>query len=131
MRLDSLGYTIVMDTTDIDDAVVRVTAALKAEGFGVLTNIDVETTLRTKLGVEFGPYRILGACNPSLAHAALSHAPALGLLLPCNVTVRSVPGGTEVSFIKPTEMFGALDDPGLTKIAHDVDVKLKRAVDAL
>ncbi|TNF36654.1 MAG: DUF302 domain-containing protein [Deltaproteobacteria bacterium] len=120
-----------MDTNDMDDAVARVTEALKAEGFGVLTTIDVEATMRAKLGVEFGPYRILGACNPSLAHAALTHAPALGLLLPCNVTVRQVPGGMEVSFVKPTEMFQALDDPGLAKVAHDADVKLKRAVDAL
>jgi len=131
MQLDSLGYKTVLDTNDIDAAVTRVTEALKAEGFGVLTTIDVEATFRAKLDVEFGPYRILGACNPKLAHAALTHAPALGLLLPCNVTVRQVQGGMEVSFIKPTEMFRALDDPGLSKIAHDADVRLKRAVDAL
>ncbi|PKN56645.1 MAG: hypothetical protein CVU56_15020 [Deltaproteobacteria bacterium HGW-Deltaproteobacteria-14] len=126
-----MGYTTVLDTNDIDAAVARVTEALKGEGFGVLTTIDVEATLRAKLGVEFGPYRILGACNPKLAHAALTHAPALGLLLPCNVTVRTVPGGTEISIIKPTEMFQTLDDPGLAKVAHDADVSLSRVVEAL
>ena len=131
MGLENMGYTTVLDTTDMDVAVARVTEALKGEGFGVLTTIDVETTLRAKLGVEFGPYRILGACNPKLAHAALTHAPALGLLLPCNVTVRAVPGGMEVSIIKPTEMFQTLDEPGLAKIAHDADVNLSRVVEAL
>lgn len=131
MNVSTMGYLKVLDTHDIDAAIARVTEALRVEGFGVVTAMDMEATFRGKLGLEFGTYRILGACNPALAHAALTTAPELGLLLPCNVVIRQVPGGLEVSTIKPTEMLRQLDRVEVAKVAHDADVRLKRAIDSL
>jgi len=88
----------------------RVTDALKAEGFGILTEIDVQKTLKEKIGAELEPYLILGACNPKLAHQALSADRSIGLLLPCNVTLRAVAGGVEVSILDPEAMFSVVDD---------------------
>jgi uncharacterized protein (DUF302 family) len=101
--MNKLGMTTVLNTS-LDEARALVTAALKEQGFGVLTEIDVRATLKEKLGVEFGPYLILGACNPQIAHRALAADPSLGLLLPCNVTLREVPEGTEVSIVDPEVM---------------------------
>ena len=106
--------------------------ARKAEGLGVLTEIDVKETLKKKLGVDFRPYKILGACNPPLAHRALSVAPEVGLLLPCNVTVSQVEEGvTEVSLVDPLAMLGAVAHPELEPIAQEARARLERVAAAL
>ena len=115
-----------------DEAVSRVTEALRAEGFGVLTEIDVAATLKKKLDVTFRPYRILGACNPSLAHEALLAEDKIGLMLPCNVMVQDVGGGiTEVAAIDPASSMAAVTNPALTGVAERVSGKLRRVVDSL
>lgn len=120
---------------DFDPAVERVTAELQKEGFGVLTRIDVHSTLKQKLDVTFRPYAILGACNPSLAHKALSSRPDVGLLLPCNVTVEALPeGGTMVRVIDPRGMMeagGMADDATLAEIGEDAHTRLSRVAAAL
>lgn len=119
-------------TTDFDTAVEQVTAALKEEGFGVLTEIDVQTTLKNKIDVDFRPFKILGACNPALAHRALSTAPEVGLLLPCNVTVSlEEDGRVLVSIIDPELMLGFANVPALADIACDAKERLQRVVNAL
>ncbi len=126
-----LGLTVRLHT-DWDTALERVTAALKAEGFGVLTEIDVKETLKKKLDVDFRPYKILGACNPPLAYRALSTAPEVGLLLPCNVTVAQADDGTiEVALVDPLSMLGVLPNPGLQPIADEARARLERVAAAL
>lgn len=112
------------------DAVVRVKEELKKEGFGVLTEIDVKQTLKSKLDIDFDDYIILGACNPPLAYQALTAERDIGVLLPCNVTVYTRDGKTCVSAILPTVQLGKVGNPGLIPIAEQVESKLKRAVDA-
>lgn len=113
-----------------DEVVPRVTAALKEEGFGVLTDIDVQATLKAKLDVDVPPYRILGACNPSFAHQALQIEDKLGVLLPCNVIVRDAGGGrTEVAAIDPVTSMDRTGNPALASIAEEVRVRLRRAVE--
>jgi uncharacterized protein (DUF302 family) len=126
----SLGITVRLNT-DFDSAVARVTAALQVEGFGVLTEIDVKETLKKKLGVDFRPYKILGACNPPLAHRALTLAPETGLLLPCNVTVAQVEDGVEVSLVDPLTMLGAVANPALKPVAEEARTRLERVAAAL
>jgi len=110
-----------------DEAIARVTDALKTEGFGVLTSIDVRETLKQKLNVEFRPYTILGACNPPLAHRALSVAPEVGLLLPCNVTVSEVePGVSEVALVDPLAMLGLIGAADLRPLAEEARARLDR-----
>lgn len=114
------------------DAVVRVTAALSAEGFGVLTDIDVAGTLKKKLNQDMPPYRILGACNPALAHRALDVEPAIGLLLPCNVVVRQDAAGiVYVDFMDPSAVMDLVDKPAIRQLASEVRQKLQRALESL
>lgn len=126
-----LALTVRLNMT-YEAALVRVTEALKAEGFGVLTEIDVQATLKQKLNVEFRPYKILGACNPPLAYRALSAAPEVGLLLPCNVTVSLVADDTvEVGLVDPLAMLGVVDNPALQPIAAEARARLERVAVAL
>ncbi len=122
----SLGITVRL-RTGYEIALSRTVDALKAEGFGVLTEIDVKETLKKKLDVDFRPYKILGACNPPLAYRALTAAPEVGLLLPCNVTVAFIDDNvTEVSLVDPLSMLGVVDHPDLKPIAEEARARLER-----
>jgi len=115
-----------------DEAVRRTTEALKEEGFGVLTEIDVADTLKKKIGVDFRRYRILGACNPKLAHEALQIEGNIGTMLPCNVVVQETPDGkVEVAAIDPVASMMAVENPRLKQAAEQVREKLKRVVSRL
>jgi len=115
-----------------DQAVSRVTEALKTEGFGLLTDIDVNATMKAKLGKEFRPYRILGACNPQLAYRALTLEDKIGTMLPCNVIVQQhTAGRVEVSAVDPVASMQAIDNPALADVANEVRARLKRVIDGL
>jgi uncharacterized protein (DUF302 family) len=121
-------------TLDIsfENAVKRVTEELKKEGFGILTDIDVQSTLKKKLDVSFRKYRILGACNPQFAYKALQNESRIGTMLPCNVIVQETEGGdVEVSAIDPISSMQAVQNPDLEDIANQVQAKLKSVVDNL
>lgn len=114
---------------DFDEAISRVSAALKKEGFGVLTDIDVQATLKTKLGADMGKYRILGACNPPFAHQALQLESKLGVMLPCNVIVREAePGQVEVAAVDPVASMSRVGNPKLAAIAEEIRERLRRVV---
>ena len=112
-----------------DEAVARVRAALAAEGFGVLTEIDVQATLKKKLDVDREPYLILGACHPPSAHRALTAVPEVGVLLPCNVTVSVEDGRTVVRAMDPASVMGLVSAPELAAVGEEIAAKLRRVVD--
>jgi uncharacterized protein (DUF302 family) len=115
-----------------DDAISKVTQALKGQGFGVLSDIDVQATLKARLGVEHRPYRILGACNPAFAHQALTVDPDIGLLLPCNVVVREDEDGSiTVSFMDPNAVLELVERPEVSAIAAAVRNLLEQVRDDL
>jgi len=117
--------------TPYEEGIARVKEALKAEGFGVLTEIDVQETLREKLGAEMEPYLILGACNPVLAHRALALEPEIGLLLPCNVVVRAIGNDCRVEAADPRVMLGIVGNEQLDAIAEEAKERLQRVIAAM
>lgn len=131
-----MGYTIERRATgDVDDVEASVRDALADEGFGVLTEIDVAATLQEKLGIDDQQeYRILGACNPELAHQALDQEPALGALLPCNVVVSEAEDGSGdvvIQAVDPESMLSVVDNPALDEFATDVKARLERVLDSV
>lgn len=115
-----------------DEAIARVTEELKKEGFGILTDIDVQATLKKKLNVDFRKYRILGACNPPFAYQALQAEDKIGTMLPCNVVVQELPkGNVEIAAVDPVASMKAITNPELGEIAVEVQAKLKRVIDNL
>ena len=127
----TLGFEIELPQAQ-DAAIARVEAALKAEGFGILTRIDVKATLKEKIDADFRPYTILGACNPPLAHQALTAEPSIGLLLPCNVVVRQEDNGTvHVEFMDPNAVLNLVDNPAVQTLANQVRERLDRVLAAL
>ena len=118
--------------TSFDDAVVRVVAELKKEGFGVLTEIDVSEALKKKLDVDFKKYKILGACNPPFAYKALQLEDKIGTMLPCNVIVQEISAGVvEVAAIDPIASMQAIDNPKLRSVAEQVQAMLKKVIETL
>lgn len=127
----SYYYSRTLDDT-FEGAIDRVISALKVEGFGVLTEIDVKTTLKKKLDVDFRPYRILGACNPPFAHRALLAEDKIGTMLPCNVIVQELSeGSVEIAAVDPVASMQAISNPALADIATEVRTRLQRVVDSL
>ena len=127
------GITRSLPAMDHDAAIEQVTAALKEQGFGVLTTIDMTGTLQAKIGVDLGlRYTILGACNPPMAHAAIQADAAIGLLLPCNVVVtEEADGSTVVSAIDPAKMFTVVDNPAMGPVVTEVTQRLTAALESL
>lgn len=116
----------------LDEAAARVTEALKAQGFGILTEIDIKATLKKKLDVDFRPYKILGACNPPFAYQALQAEDKIGTMLPCNVIVQEVaPGRTEVAAVDPVASMMAIDNAALGHVATEVRQRLQTVVEGL
>lgn len=129
--MQQLGLTTRLNG-DMASIQGRVTEALKTQGFGILTEIDIQATLKNKIDVDFRPYKILGACNPHFAHRALSAVPEIGLLLPCNVTLsEATPGTIEVSIVDPLAMMQMIDDEDVRRLADEVRESLQRALDSL
>jgi uncharacterized protein (DUF302 family) len=126
----ALGFQSTLNLS-YDLALVKVTEALKAEGFGVLTSIDVKETMKKKLDVDFRKYTILGACNPPLAHKALTARPDVGLLLPCNVIVYEEGDGTVVNILDPLSMTNFIQDPALESVAAEARQRLERVSEAI
>lgn len=130
-QIMTYGFFTNIDDT-FDNAVTRVTEALQSEGFGVLTEIDVKATMKAKLNIEKRPYKILGACNPSLAHQALEAEPDIGLLLPCNVIVSEQENGDiRIGFMDPQAVLTMVDQDGVEELAKEVRLRLEKVRDAL
>ncbi len=128
----SYYFNKVLTDNTFNEAIENVTARLKDEGFGVLTEIDIQATLKKKLDVDFKKYRILGACNPNFAHKALQNEDKVGVMLPCNVIVEEHDNGdVEVSAVDPIASMSAIDNPSLGAIATEVQGKLKRVIEGL
>jgi uncharacterized protein (DUF302 family) len=131
--MEPFAFEILLDD-GYDEAVDKVTAALKGEGFGVITRIDVKATIKEKLDEDFRPYVILGACNPPLAHRALMNEPTVGVMLPCNVTVEQHKAGSRVLIANPVSMMSVAnlgENPALRAVADEAAARLKRVADAL
>jgi uncharacterized protein (DUF302 family) len=126
----SYGIRVILDLP-FAEAVAKTTEALKNEGFGVLSEIDIREKLKEKLNVDMPNYLILGACNPPLAHKALQAEPEIGLLLPCNVIVYEKGGKTVVSAVDPDAMLGIVNNPAVAAVAEDAKKKLQAAIAAL
>ena len=125
----SYCHTVTLEGVGFETAIQRVEDALKRQGFGVLARIDVQDTLRQKLGAEMAPYMILGACNPGLAHRALQAEPHIGVMLPCNVVVRACGQGlVEVCAVDPLAAMQAVENPALAPVAHEAQERLKAAL---
>lgn len=126
------GFTTTLTDTTFDQALTKTLAALKAEGFGVLSDIDVQRAMKEKLGVDMPPYRILGACNPPLAHQALEAVPDIGLLLPCNVIVREEASDRVViGFLDPQIMVTLVGKPAVKTVADAAEERLRRVCESL
>jgi len=125
------GFNVTLDAT-MEAAEEKVREALAAEGFGVLTEIDVQKVMKAKLDIDRSGYKILGACNPNLAHEAIEAEPDIGLLLPCNVLLREEDGGkVNVSFMDPVAVLGMVDNPKIAEVAPMVQGKLKKVAASL
>jgi uncharacterized protein (DUF302 family) len=126
------GFTTTLTGLTFDAAIAKTTAALKTEGFGVLSDIDVQHAMKEKMNADMPPYRILGACNPPLAHQALQAVPDIGLLLPCNVVVREeVPGRVIVGVLDPQIMVDLVGKPEVKAVADAAQQRLRRVCDSL
>jgi uncharacterized protein (DUF302 family) len=126
------GFTTTLSGIGFDQALENTVEALKTEGFGVLSEIDIQGAMKTKLGVDMPRYRILGACNPPLAHQALQTEPDIGLLLPCNVIVREAEDGrVVVGFLNPQVMVELVDKPGMKAVSDEAEERLRRVCESL
>jgi len=126
----SYYFTKTLNVT-FDEAIEKVSEALKTEGFGVVTDFDVSTTFKNKLGIDFRPYRILGACNPLYAKKTLELDDKIGLMLPCNVILQQKENGVEITSIDPSAVMDIVDNHEMMDIANEVKTKLKNVIDSL
>ena len=126
----SYTYDRTLQGADIDEAESRVREALAEKGFGVLTEIDVKATMKNKIGADMAPYRILGVCNPDMAYKAIEIEPRVGAMLPCNVVLRDVEGGTEISAIDPVASMQAIESNALHGVAGEVRDIMRAVVNA-
>lgn len=128
-----MSYTIdrLIEASDFEDVDARTRKALAAHGFGVLTEIDVQATMKKKIDVDMEPYRILGACNPNMAHQAIGMEPKIGAMLPCNVILRAVEGGVQVSAVDPVASMQAIENDELHAVAGQVREMLSEVVNEI